>query len=333
MSNKKIICVNNVSKKFKVYVKKPGLRNSIKGLIKREYKEKYANSEISFEIEEGDFIGLIGPNGAGKTTLIKMMTGIIHPTEGEIRMFDENLEKLSNKLKSQYSLVMGQKSQLWWDLPAYDTLLLNRAIYDVSDEEFDRKIDYFEKIFDLKEIMHVPVRQLSLGERMKMEIVSCLLHNPKILFLDEPTIGLDVVAQRIIREFLADVNTKLHITIILTSHNMEDITNLCKKIIIINNGKKVFDGNLEHLLDAYCNSKIVSITFENKINVELDNVEWIKKEPYTISFRVKKEELGRKMFEVLNKYEVVDISIEGESIATIIEKIYNMGGELNEKIC
>ena len=230
-------------------MKPEGLRGSIKSLWKRTYEEKAAVSNLDFTMEEGEFVGLIGPNGAGKTTLTKMLTGIIAPTSGEIQVLGYYPNDLKNEFKKQYAVVMGQKSQLFMELTANDTLRLFKEIYGIGEKEFQETKAYFTEMFEIEELMNVQVRTLSLGERMKMELVVALLHNPKILFLDEPTIGLDAIASRQIRKFLAEVNKERGTSIILTSHYMEDIKTLCGRSVVINHGKKIFDGDTAALFE------------------------------------------------------------------------------------
>lgn len=242
-----IIETKNLSKTYRRYKKTEGLRGSIVSLFKRDYVEKKAVKQMHLTVEEGEFIGLIGPNGAGKTTLIKMLTGIIAPSSGEIQVLGYYPNDLKNDFKKQYAVVMGQKSQLFFELTVNDTLRLFKEIYEIPEEEYQLKKNYLMKLLEVEDLMDVQVRTLSLGERMKMELIVALIHNPKILFLDEPTIGLDAVASRQVREFLKRVNEENGTTIILTSHYMEDIKTLCKRTVVINHGTKIYDGATEEL--------------------------------------------------------------------------------------
>lgn len=248
---KMIISTENLVKKYRRYKKREGIRGSIASLWKREYEEKVAVNQLNLTVEEGEFIGLIGPNGAGKTTLIKMLTGIIAPTEGRIEVLGYYPNDLKNEFKKQYAVVMGQKSQLFFELTVNDTLRLFKEIYEIPEEEFQTNKNYFVDLFGVKELMDVQVRTLSLGERMKMELIVALLHNPKLLFLDEPTIGLDAVASKQIRRFLKEINEEKGTTIILTSHYMEDIRALCKRTVVINRGMKIYDGDTDELFERY----------------------------------------------------------------------------------
>lgn len=321
------ICIkaDNLTRIYKYSEKQPGLKGSIKALFYKKQKEKIAVDSFSFEVEEGEFLGLIGPNGAGKTTLVKMLTGIIQPSSGSITVMGYNPSKLTNEFKKKYALVMGQKSQLWWDLPAMDSFLLNKEIYEIPSDVFKRNLDYFIEVFDVKKLLNTQVRRLSLGERMKMELISCLLHDPKVLFLDEPTIGLDAVAQKQIRQYLKKVNEEKKITIILTSHYMEDIKHLCKRVVVINQGKKLYDGFYDSIIKKYSDYKVLNLIFENPMALKLDtkyNCNFIT--PHKVEIKVHKDEVQRCLNDILSQYDVNDISIEDEDIVDIISKIYKM---------
>lgn len=250
-SNKVIIEAMDLSKTYRRFKKKEGIRGSITGLFKREYEEKAAVSHMDLQVREGEFIGLIGPNGAGKTTLIKMLTGIIAPTSGELSVLGFVPNQRKDAFKKQYAVVMGQKSQLFFELTVNDILRLFQAIYEIPEEEFQENKRYFVELFQVKELMDVQVRTLSLGERMKMELMVALLHGPRVLFLDEPTIGLDAIAARQIRNFLQEVNREKHTTILLTSHYVEDIRMLCDRAVVVSHGRKFYDGSTAELFERY----------------------------------------------------------------------------------
>lgn len=319
-----IIETKNLTKTYQRFKKEAGLKGSIKSLFKREFISKTAVAGLDFQVQEGEFIGLIGPNGAGKTTLVKMLTGIIAPTSGEINVAGYYPNKLENAFKSNYAVVMGQKSQLFFELSAADTFLLFKELYHIPDKEFNDNLEYFINLFKIKDLLDVQVRTLSLGERMKMELIVALLHNPKLLFLDEPTIGLDAVAQKQIRSFLKEVNETRGTTILLTSHYMEDIKSLCKRCIVINGGSKLYDGDTDTLFAKYQTHKKVTVSLEQEeacqINHEITILEEI---PYKLTFLVKKEDSQEVLREILERYELKDISIEEEDIGNVVERIYN----------
>ncbi|HHX58551.1 MAG TPA: ATP-binding cassette domain-containing protein [Candidatus Moranbacteria bacterium] len=257
--------VKNLSKSYFSNKKSPGVWMGIKNLFSPEIIEKKAVQEISFSVKQGEFIGFLGPNGAGKTTTLKMLSGIVQPTRGKIRVLGFDPWQHQNAYKRQFALLMGQKNQLWWDLPAMESFLLNQKIYEIEKGQFKKTLDELVALLGIGDNLNIPVRNLSLGERMKCELVSALLHSPKVLFLDEPTIGLDVVAQKNIRDFLLKYNREKNTTIILTSHYMEDIQKLCKRVVIINQ-KIFYDGLLSKLIDNYADSKIITVTFSQPVN-------------------------------------------------------------------
>ena len=319
-----IISTSNLTKSYKRYEKEEGLKGSIKSLFKRQFIMKDAVDNFSIDIRKGEFVGLIGPNGAGKTTLVKMLTGIIAPTSGDITVLGYYPNKLQNEYKKQYAVVMGQKSQLFFELTPSDTFVLFKELYNIPDKIYKENIEYFIDLFDIKDLLNVQVRTLSLGERMKMELIVSLLHNPTILFLDEPTIGLDAIAQKQIRHFLKEVNEKKDTTIILTSHYMEDIKSLCKRCIVINEGKKIYDGSLKSLFARYQTHKKITILFEYESSISLPyDIEILESSPYKISFMIKKFEVNKVLKYIIENYEIADISIEEEDIGNVVERIYS----------
>lgn len=327
-----IIETNKLSKRFRRYKKQVGIAGSIKGLIKRDYEEITSVNELDLKIKEGEFVGLIGPNGAGKTTLVKMLTGIIAPTSGEISVLGYYPNDLKNDFKQQYAVVMGQKSQLFFDLTVEDTLRLFKEIYGIPEAEYEAAKNFFIELFHVKELMNVQVRTMSLGERMKMELIVALLHNPKILFLDEPTIGLDSIASKQIRGFLKEINETKGTTIILTSHYMEDIKALCKRSVVINHGSKIYDGHTDQLFERYQIHKKITLTFD--VPMELPKLEpgilIISETPYKKVIKVTKEKASELLGQLM-KYGPSDISVEEEEIGTIVERIYGEGrGSLEE---
>lgn len=324
-----IIETKNLSKEYQRFTKQAGLLGSIKSLFHREYVTKTAVSSFDLTVAEGEFIGLIGPNGAGKTTLVKMLTGIIAPTSGDISVAGHYPNKLENAFKKQYAVVMGQKSQLFFELTASDTFLLFKELYHIPEEEYQKNLDYFIQLFQVKDILDVQVRTLSLGERMKLELIVALLHNPKILFLDEPTIGLDAVAQKQIRRFLKEVNETRGTTILLTSHYMEDIKSLCRRCIVINGGMKLYDGDTDTLFLNYQTHKKITLSLEQeKVHLPEYAYTVLEESPYRLSLLIKKEQSQELLKDILSQFSLIDITIEEEDIGTVVERIYSDKGEI-----
>lgn len=295
-----IITVKNLTKKYEYYRKPSGLIATLKALFYRKRLYTEAVKNISFDIQEGEIIGFLGPNGAGKTTTLKMLSGILFPTSGEVRVSSFVPEERKNEFKKQFGIVMGQKEQLTKFLPAIDSFLLFKELYGVSDEDFNQIIGELSQLLDVKNVLDIPVRKLSLGQRMKCELIAALLHNPKILFLDEPTIGLDVVAQKNIRSFIKKYNKEKKTTIILTSHYMDDIKELCERVIIINFGRIIYDGKLSDLISTYATNKVITVSVSQSIPIE--------------SFA---------RFGIIEKYEGVraTLSVPREQIKEIVKKI------------
>src|SRR5262245_3439807 len=254
-----VIEVKGLTKTFRTYKKEPGFRGALKGLWQRQYETVYAVKEVSFRIEEGELVGFLGPNGAGKTTTLKMLSGLLYPTAGSASVLGFTPWERADGYRRQFALLLGQKNQLWWDLPARESLELNARIYGIERSRFERTVDELTGLLDVREKLNVMVRELSLGERMKMELVASLLHQPRILFLDEPTIGLDVVSQKVVREFLREHNETRKTTIVLTSHYMVDIQALCRRVVIIDRGTIFFDGPLSEIIDRFADFKLVTI--------------------------------------------------------------------------
>lgn len=325
-----IIETKGLTKTFKRYKKQEGLRGSIRGLWKREYEEKTAVHNIDLQVQSGEFVGLIGPNGAGKTTTMKMLTGIISPTSGEIQVLGYVPNELKNSFKKQYAIVMGQKSQLFFELTANDTLRLFKEIYEISEQEYQENKSFFADLFDIRELMDVPVRTLSLGERMKLELMAALLHNPKLLFLDEPTIGLDAIASKQIRGFLKEINKEKGTTILLTSHYMEDIRALCDRSIVINHGCKIYDGATDYLLESYQRNKKITAIFDNDIKFHFGEIDitWIENSPHKKILLCPKESISD-VIQRMMRESPLDISVEEEEIGVVIERIYQKGSGIN----
>jgi len=322
-----IIHVKNLSKTFESYKKTPGLKGAFTALFKREKLYKKAVDNISFNIKEGELVGFLGPNGAGKTTTLKMMAGILYPSGGEANIIGFTPWERKNEYKKQFAFVMGQKSQLWWDLPAMETFILNREIYEIDKKSFDKTMAELTELLGIADIIKIPVRNLSLGQRMKCEIVASLIHSPKVLFLDEPTIGLDVIAQKKMRDFIKHYNETKKTTIILTSHYMEDIAALCKRVIIIDKGRIIYDGPILSLVEKYAPHKVLKITFEKPVRKEdlekFGKVVYANKEIFTLE--VPRKESARIAAEILNRFPVDDILIDEPEIRDIIRFIFAKG--------
>src|SRR5438477_6621396 len=256
-----IIEADGLSKVYRVFQKKEGLLGAVRGLFRREYKEVRAVDGVSFRIEPGEIVGFLGPNGAGKTTTLKMLSGLIFPTSGTARVLDFVPWERADAFRHQFALVMGQKNQLWWDLPASDSFELHREIYSLSATEFNRIIGELTEMFNVQGLTRQPVRELSLGERMKMELIAALLHQPQLLLLDEPTIGLDVVAQVTIQKCLKEYNATRGVTMLLTSHYMRDVEALCSRVLVITHGKVIYDGALKGITEQFGRTKLVRLQF------------------------------------------------------------------------
>ncbi|MBI3885961.1 MAG: ATP-binding cassette domain-containing protein [Opitutae bacterium] len=252
-----MIEVENLTRIFRTYKKQPGFWGGVKGLFVRDFEETRAADHVSFSIKEGEFVGFLGPNGAGKTTTLKMLSGLIYPTSGRARVAGFDPTKRENAYRRIFALVLGQKNQLWWDLPAIESFHLLRAIYGLPHDQWKATLDELVTLLGVGPKLNVMVRELSLGERMKMELIAALLHRPRVLFLDEPTIGLDVISQKSVREFLRDYNRRHKVTILLTSHYMADISSLCERVIVIDHGKKIYDGNLDRIAGAGAGQRII----------------------------------------------------------------------------
>jgi len=319
------LSVSHLSKHYRIYKKEAGLVGSLRSFFKRTYETSKAVDDISFTIEQGELIGFIGPNGAGKTTTLKCLSGLIYPTSGEVKVlgytpFDRNHDFLRS-----ISLVMGQKSQLWWDLPAMESYLLYKEMYDIPELHFKKIVNELTELLDLKDIMHVQIRKLSLGQRMKCELVAQLLHSPKILFLDEPTIGLDIVMQQNIRSFVKDYNRKHNATILLTSHYMDDVKELCSRVIIINHGKLLYDGLLSDIVSKHTQLKRVSVVFEKEIpKHELEKLGVIiSHDGINVVIEIAKEKASSTAAHLLSTYPVADLMIEEPQIEEIISTIFS----------
>lgn len=318
------ISVNNISKTFKVGIRKSGLKNALKSFIKRKYKYIKAIDNISFSINKGEIVGYIGPNGAGKSTTIKILSGILLPDSGEVKVGRLIPSKDRVKYVKKIGVVFGQRSQLWWDIPAEDTFDLLKDVYDIPDKVYEKNKDELIKLLNIEDVIKVPVRQLSLGQRMRCEIAASLLHNPEILFLDEPTIGLDAVSKKIVRNFIKKLNKTKKTTIILTTHDMADIEALAKRIILIGKGSILYDGSLNSLKNKYDNNKYIKVITNDKIDIKNKGILSKEKIDDGYNFIIDSKIINISEFVNLisKKISIKDIEIENENIDNIIVKLY-----------
>lgn len=318
------IVVKGLNKQFKQYKKSPGLKGSFKSVLKRDYYFVNAVKDLSFDIEQGEFVGLIGLNGAGKTTTLKCLSGIIYPTSGSVNVIGYTPWERKKDFLKQISFVMGQKSQLWWDLPAIDSFLLHKEIYEIPESVFEKNLANLVGVLDIANLLEIQVRKLSLGQRMRFELVASLLHSPRVIYLDEPTIGLDVLMQRKLREFLHDYNKDSGATILLTSHNMDDVSELVSRMLIINQGKLIFDGKLKELHRKYANERSISIVSSKKMDIkDLEKYGEIKKfDGFTGVISVKPEDVPRISSEILKNLPIEDLEINEVSLDEVVRRVY-----------
>lgn len=304
-----MIKVKGLQKSFTSHIKEPGLKGSIKALIHRKSITKHALKSVDLEIKQGEIVGLIGANGAGKTTLVKILAGIVHPTAGEATVLGFKPWERNNEYRKQMSLIMGQKAQVWWDLPALDSFILLKEIYQIEDSLYKKNIEFLADTLMIKDQLKTQVRKLSLGERMKVELMAALLHNPRVIFLDEPTIGLDISAQKAVREFMKNYQREFKPITILTSHYMEDIKELCPRIVIIKEGEFVYDGSLAQVQRMMGDEKCLTVTTKEQ----------------TFKVNVPRTGLALKTSEIFHQNEVLDLNIHDPSIEDIIESIMKNG--------
>lgn len=318
------IIVDSLIKNFEVIQKEPGLTGAIKSLISPKKKTVHALRGISFSIQPGELVGFIGPNGAGKTTTLKTLSGLLYPTEGFVEVLEFNPWDRNPEFLKQISLVMGQKNQLWWDLPAIETFELNRAIYELPTKVYIESLKELVELLDIEKLMNTPVRKLSLGQRMRMELAAALLHKPKVLFLDEPTIGLDIIAQAKIRDFIYDYNIKYGATILLTSHNMDDMINLARRVIIISGGNILYDGAFEELTNKFAKEKLIKARLSNENNIaEIEKIGTIKKLTFPeVILSVPRSAVAVAASELLQNFPVDDLTIEEIPIEDVIKKAF-----------
>ncbi len=318
-----IIQVSGLAKHYKVPIREAGLKAATKSLFRRSYNTIKAVDGISFAIQPGEIVGFLGPNGAGKTTTLKMLSGLLFPTSGTPTVLGFQPSRRQPDFLRQITLVMGNRGQLAWDLPAMDSFELQRAIYSIPRTEFMKTSDEFIELLEVKDLIKKPVRNLSLGERMKMETIGALLHRPKVLFLDEPTIGLDVTMQRRIRSFVEEYNRRTGATVLLTSHYMADVEALCRRVIVIHNGRLLFDGELTTLLDRFSAFKTIGVTIANGYGSFNQYGEVLNQEAGHVSLRIPREKTPEVTARILAEQKVEDLTVEDPPIEDVIEKVFN----------
>jgi ABC-2 type transport system ATP-binding protein len=322
-----IVVVENLSKVYPVAVKEPGIKGTLAHFMRRTYRSVKAVQDVSFEIEMGEVVGFLGPNGAGKTTTLKMLTGLIHPSSGRVRVASHVPFRRQTDFLKKITLVMGQKQQLLWDLPALDSLKINAAVYGISDRDFQYRIGELTEMLSLEDKLTQPVRKLSLGERMKAELLAALLHQPQVLFLDEPTLGLDINAQVGVRNFLREYNQRTGATILLTSHYMADITALCQRVLLIYAGQLIYDGSLEGLVERFAPYREVQVELAEPLPQEklstYAEVEAI--EGREVRFLVKRDVLTSTVSRILAEMEVIDLTVTEPPIEEVIGRVFRAG--------
>ena len=330
-----LITAQGLTKQFVSYKKNPGVMGSFTSFFKRNPVIKDAVKDFSFSVAKGEIVGLLGPNGAGKTTLMKMFTGIIVPSDGELKILGSNPWERDKNFRKRIALVMGQKSQLWWDIPAMDSFLLLQKYYEVSDKNFEARIEKMSELLGVKDLLHIHVRKLSLGERMKMELMASLLHNPEVIFLDEPTIGLDLVAQENIRKFILEYHRENECCIIITSHYMQDVQALCDRLVLIFDGKKGYDGPLSRFEDILGNEKNVTFNFSSPQEPESEfwhslNGEWSKNNTQ-VDLRIPEEKLRESSAHIITTFPVEDFATDKLPIERVMKELMNNPKLLREQ--
>ncbi len=319
-----VIEIRGLRKSYRVYQKKEGLWAAVQGLYHREYREVNAVRGIDLNVEAGEFIAFLGPNGAGKTTTLKLLSGVLNPTSGEARVLGYVPWQRENAYRRRFALVMGQKNQLWWDLPAAESFRLHQQIYHIEATEFQQRLDELVDLLDVRRLLNQPVRELSLGERMKMELIAALLHSPEVLFLDEPTIGLDVIAQHNIQKFLKHYQEVRKITILLTSHYMKDVAALCRRVVVINHGQIVYDGSLAGIVDRFSSHKVLTLLFnDGELPGDLSHYgEVIEMAEPRVKLRVDRQQISKVLAAVLANHTLDDVSVEDPPLEEVIATVF-----------
>ena len=321
-----VIEIEQLCKSYRVYQKQAGLLGAMRGLWRREYREVEAVKEVSLRVETGEFVAFLGPNGAGKTTTLKLLSGVIYPTSGSARVLGYVPWQREIAYRRRFALVMGQKNQLWWDLPAQESFKLHQQIYRIDPAQFERTLNELCDLLEIGKLLRQPVRELSLGERMKMELTAALLHSPEVLFLDEPTIGLDVVAQHRIQQFLRAYQEQRKITVLLTSHYMKDVAALCRRVVIIAQGQIKYDGSLSGIVDQFSGQKLVTLQLANGEATTHDLGRFgtlVKIEPPKVKLRIERIEVARALAEILAQHTVEDVIVEDPPLEEVIAALFS----------
>jgi ABC-2 type transport system ATP-binding protein len=320
-----VIEIEQLSKSYRVYQKQEGLWASIGGLFRREYRDVRAVRDISLTVKKGEFVAFLGPNGAGKTTTLKLLSGVIYPSAGMARVLGHVPWKREVAYRRRFALVMGQKNQLWWDLPALESFRLHQQIYRIELAAFQRVLDELSDLLDIRSLLRQPVRELSLGERMKMELTAALLHSPEVLFLDEPTIGLDVVAQHRIQQFLKHYQEVRQITVLLTSHYMKDVAALCRRVVIITQGQIKYDGSLSGIIDRFSGQKLVTLLLANgQASGDFTRFgDVMSVEPPKVRLRIERAQVAKALAEILAQHTVEDVVVEDPPLEDVIAAMFS----------
>jgi ABC-2 type transport system ATP-binding protein len=318
--------INKLEKSYRVYQKQEGLRAAVAGLFHRHYRQVDAVRGIDLKVEQGEFVAFLGPNGAGKTTTLKLLSGVITPTSGSATVLGYVPWKRDNAYRRRFALVMGQKNQLWWDLPAAESFRLHQHIYRIEPDRFQKTRDELTDLLDVTRLLSQPVRELSLGERMKMELIAALLHSPDVLFLDEPTIGLDVIAQHNIQSFLRYYQELRKVTILLTSHYMKDVAALCRRVVIIAMGRIIYDGSLAGIIDRFGGHKVISLQMADGLVPDgMDRFgEVLEAKPPKVKIRVSRSEVPDVLGRILARHQVVDVSVEDPPLEEVIAEAFSL---------
>jgi ABC-2 type transport system ATP-binding protein len=328
-----IIEIEGLAKSYRIYQKQEGLLAAVRGLFKRTYREVEAVRGIDLKVESGEFVAFLGPNGAGKTTTLKLLSGVISPSGGTARVMGYTPWKRENAYRRRFALVMGQKNQLWWDLPAQESFRLHQQIYCIEPAQFDRRLAELTDLLSVTRLLSQPVRELSLGERMKMELIAALLHSPEVLFLDEPTIGLDVVAQHNIQSFLRYYQQQRKMTVLLTSHYMKDVAALCRRVVIIAQGMIMYDGSLSGIVDRFSGHKIITLVFPgDKLPQGLSQFgEVVEEQAPKVKIKVDRNGIGQALSTILAQHTVEDVSVEDPPLEEVIAEMFSLANERIEE--